>query len=94
MPIISIDCQSGPREILSEKYSSERTVGIVEEKYGVLIEEFDSEEKNIQGIANAILLLINDKAKMSEYSARGIERAYQFSNEVCREKIISLIEGK
>ena len=93
LPIVSIDCQSGPREILSEHYSSDRVRGIIKEKFGMLVEESVSEEKNIQGIADAILMLINDQAKMSEYRSRGIERAYQFSNDVYREKIISLIEG-
>ena len=68
-------------------------MGIVKEKYGVLVEESANEERNIQQVADAILSLVNDEAKMSEYRARGVERARQFSNEVYRDKMIALIEG-
>ncbi|MBE6596318.1 MAG: glycosyltransferase [Ruminococcaceae bacterium] len=92
LPIIALDCQSGPREILSEHYTSSRTVGIVEEKYGVLVEESSSEDLIIHYLAQAILSLLNDTEKMQIYRNLSIGRANQFNNDVYKEKIISLIE--
>lgn len=93
LPIISIDCQSGPREILSSEYSSERIKGISEEQYGVLVEECESDERNAELLANAILSLVNNPEKMQEYRSRGRSRAYQFSNEVYCRKLTELIES-
>lgn len=92
LPIIAVDCQSGPREILSESYNSIRTQGVVKEKYGVLVEEAPSEEQIVEYLAQAILLLINDTESMKKYQKIGIERANQFNNDVYKRKIISLIE--
>lgn len=39
LPIVSVDCHSGPREILSKNYSSEAIQDIKFEQYGVLVDE-------------------------------------------------------
>ncbi len=92
-PIVSVDCKSGPREILSEIYSSAPVQGILEEKYGVLVENSDSEEQIVEFLSKAILLLINSEEKRSRYRNNGETRANQFNNEIYKNKIINIIES-
>ena len=92
LPIVSMDCLSGPREILSEEYTSTRTVGVQEEKYGVLVEESVSEEQIIANLSQAIIHTLNDRELMHSLRVRAIIHARQFGNEAYKEKIISLIE--
>lgn len=84
---VSFDCISGPREILSEVYSSEPITGTVYEKYGIL-----TENNNTDLLAQTIIDLIKDNIKVSYYKTAGPERAMYFSLERYRNKIIDLIE--
>lgn len=92
-PIISVDCKSGPREMLDE-YSEDNI--LIEKfeyaKYGMLTcnfkqdEEFNIEIDSNHGIfANAINNLMDDNSKLFTYTNLGKRRAYEFdSNEIIK----------
>ena len=92
-PIVSVDCQSGPREILSAQYSPSPVKGILEEEYGVLVENAASEERIIDLLSKAFLLLMNNKEKRDKYRSNGLTRANQFNNQVYEKKIVEIIES-
>ena len=93
LPVVSMDCMSGPREILSHAYSSTRVIGIQNEKYGILVEEADAEEKNIENLSCAILQALSQEAILATLKQQAYARARTFGNEVYAKKIISLIEN-
>lgn len=87
IPVISTDCKSGPREILSEEnkeYSKLKEVYYA--KYGVLVPNFDAngfdDNKELtleeKVLAEAIDSLLNDEEKINEYRTRGLERLQEF----------------
>ena len=80
--VVSVDCKSGPREILSEKYTPERVKGVVFEKYGVLTEESD---RVAELLKEAVLSI--DKEKWEYYRKVGPERAKDFSLDKYRKKL-------
>ena len=91
LAVVAVDCLSGPREILSEKYSTEPVSGIVFEKYGVLVENAEYDEKLAKLISQAVLGRIKKNA-VSRYQSIGRERAAQFSLDRYCEKINGLFE--
>ena len=86
-PVISTDCKSGPREILSNNtdYDIELT-DIDYSDYGILIPNFDYSD-NIEDInlnykeiimADAIKYLLDNPQKLNEYKDKGIKRLNKF----------------
>ena len=89
IPIISTDCQSGPREILSP--SSDITLQLKNDieisKYGLLTPVNDA-----KSLEKAMKLFMNDKNKLDEYKLKAFDRANDFNkNKIIKEwlKIIS-----
>lgn len=86
-PVISTDCESGPREILSElKGEYFELIETHYAEYGVLVPNFESEgfnnnitidnEENI--LADTISYLLNNEDKANEYRIRGLKRLEEF----------------
>ena len=90
LPIVAVDCQTGPREILSAKYSPEPVYGIRHEKYGILVE--NNAEGFEERFANAVLQLSSNQKEMLAYSKIGIQRAKDFSLEHYQEKLQQLLK--
>ena len=103
VPIISVDCKSGPREILYQKPELGITARKVElADYGIICPPFDEEEnwdaKEITNsqihFSSAIEVLLNDKKLYSVYASKAFERANNFSFEECKKKYNELITGE
>ena len=92
-PIVSVECKSGPREILDEEYSNEKIVGIKPARYGILVE--DSNEDSEFGIrfAEAVSFLLKNENLREEYKMKSLKRSKDFSIERYREKIVELIQS-
>lgn len=92
LAVVSLDCLSGPREILSEKYDVKPVEGIRFEKYGVLVENFEDENKLIETFAKAAVELAKDEGRIEAYKQIGLPRANDFSLEVFKDKLTALFE--
>ena len=75
LPVISTDCQSGPREILAPKTEPEKilTEGIEHAEYGILTPVNDADQMHL-----AMKHLIEDAADRERYRSKSLERAKQF----------------
>ncbi len=90
LPIVAVDCRSGPREILSADYTPEPVRGIKHEKYGILVEEgSDGFEERF---SEAILQLWNNKNEMAYYRELAPQRAKDFSLERYQDKLKVLLD--
>lgn len=87
IPVVSTDCKSGPREIISPNSNPQKKITEIEMgEYGILIPPFSGEilESNVKLtneehlLAKAIIKLYKDKKLRNEYSEYGKERARHF----------------
>ncbi|MBR3508975.1 MAG: glycosyltransferase [Lachnospiraceae bacterium] len=90
VPIVSVDCRSGPKEILSRQYDGRRVEGMSFEKYGVLVENQDLTFP--ETYAEAVVRILNDHEKLSEYRQLALERAEEFSKANYCKKMEKMIE--
>lgn len=86
-PIVSVDCFSGPREILApETDFSKQTESIEIAKFGILTSTFKNEvnfedsELSVSEInfANAINRILKDERLREDYAKKGLTRAMDF----------------
>lgn len=99
-PVLSADCKSGPREILTSESLKDRTTGIEYGAYGILFEEVtdsqDYDAKNIENcdrnIAMALENVLWNTKLLVEYGKKAQKRAADFSYEVYTEKLLKIIE--
>lgn len=81
VPVISTDCLSGPREILSPK-EKEGTIDYQnnEKRFGVLVPPFDNTNNEYveNKILDEIVSFINNKEKSQIYSEKAYERIKDF----------------
>lgn len=103
LPILSVDCESGPKEILTIKKDLFKTIDNESyEKYGVLLPILPSKEDysidNIDNshriFSNTLVNILKNKEVMSEYSKLSMQRAREFNNDTFTEKFIECLEGK
>lgn len=90
LAVVAVDCLSGPKEILSEKYDIKPVEGIYFEKYGVLVENYSDESKMVEDFAHAVIELANSESRLLQYKNSGKVRANNFSLEVFKGKLNNL----
>jgi N-acetylgalactosamine-N,N'-diacetylbacillosaminyl-diphospho-undecaprenol 4-alpha-N-acetylgalactosaminyltransferase len=88
LPIISTDCKSGPREILSPNTDINKTVinDIELGQYGIL-----TPTKNTDLLTKAMEILYADKKLYTEYEKKSQERIEAFSANTIYRQYIQLI---
>lgn len=92
LAVVSVDCLSGPREILSDNYSVNPISGIVYERYGILVENNANQRDLVLLFSEALYALINSHEMLNMYRTRGEQRAREFSIDVYKRKLYSLLE--
>lgn len=102
VPVVSVDCKSGPREILySDADLSCNTSKIELADYGIICPSFTNVDdwdlnrisENQKTFANAIVMLLNNPELHSDYAKKAFERAKYFSLEECKKKYLEVIMG-
>lgn len=83
--VIATNCESGPAEILAEKYPYQVS-GVSQEKNGILCEL-----NNVQGVCSALKLFENESVRTS-YAAKSRDCAKQFSYQAFQEKVVAIID--
>lgn len=85
-PVVSVDCKSGPREILNPKDDiSKESIGIEYCENGILVKQFeisanlDMEIFNSENLfAEALLNILNDESMRTKYEIVGKNRVLDF----------------
>lgn len=97
LPIISVDCPSGPREILTGEALNVVCETIEYSKYGILVPPFSSdcsyEPEKEKILAQAIVEIISDREKAEYYKKAGAVRVCDFSFDVYKKKILQILEN-
>ena len=102
LPVIAADCNSGPREILSEGSSEIKAMNIEEVDYGILVPPANIEQLK-QGIveniseddrllAKAIIMFFKDKDKRTLYKEKAAYRVKEFSFANFKKKMDLIID--
>lgn len=101
LPVISTDCNFGPKEILNDDYKADVN-DIFYADYGILVPKFKLDRFNKYDLqlsredkllAEAITKLLSDKKLIDEYSKKALKRIEYFSPSVITENWIQLIES-
>ena len=87
---LCVDCESGPREILSETFVPIPIQKTIHEKYGVLCPNAKDDATVAHSLAEAMIELGQNPEELRAYQSISLERAPCFSGEVYKKKLIAL----
>lgn len=99
IPVVSVNCRSGPAEILDDEapYETDRTIY---GDYGIICPEITEKECSDEGkaaekekiFADAVMSLVTDSAMYGKYSDASEKRASDFSNESYRSGLMEILD--
>lgn len=101
LPVISTDCNAGPRELLAPNTDFNKSADKMEmEEYGILTPVCDGREYSANDpltyeetqLANAMLLILENKSVANDYRKKSLERGLQFEKEKIIEQWCDEIE--
>lgn len=98
LPVVAVDCKSGPREILNDEVGGEQCSGFEEAKYGILVKqtsnlEFKNDiDEDDDVLAETIANMLLNKDKLLEYKRLSAKRVNDFSVESYRIKLVKILE--
>lgn len=100
LPVIAVNCKSGPAEILMKEYKEVTLKEPLETDYGILLPEAGREknldsgviEREEQIMAEAILSLLQNREKYAYYSEQAKKRAADFSDEAYKKKLVKMMQ--
>lgn len=103
LPILSVDCKSGPREILAPNTNLNTVANeYSEEEYGVLVPPVEETEDylNVQikecdrNLEEGIVRMYNNDNLRFNYIKKGREHVKEYNYNIFKKKLIEEIEGK
>lgn len=95
-PIISTDCNSGPREILVQNdYDSSINYGIDKERFGILVPDPTMEDQDLveSQLANSIIDVLRHQEIYEHFSKQALQRVQIFSVDNVIDQWVDLIEN-
>lgn len=98
LPVVAVDCLCGPREILSDGPVDRVCTKVEEAEYGILVPPARSAEfstditQDDRMLADGILVMLHDPAKMEQYRKKAYDRMHKFSYEAYYERIMKIFE--
>lgn len=100
--VISVDCETGPREILCKEEKQDEITDIHYGDYGILVRHIEKTrnysktelEKSEEILANAIIHVLKDEKLAEHYRWAAQRRVRDFSEKVYLQKLISMIEER
>lgn len=98
LPVIAVDCKSGPREILNEEVGGEKCKGMEEASYGILVSQTDETEFSYEIneadriLARAIIDVLNNREKLELSKRVAAKRAEEFSFDNYEIALIRMLE--
>ena len=101
MPILAVDCKSGPREILTLGDLNKEADSLEMCEYGIITQavttsnnyEFDYFEKCDYDLASSIKYLLDNDELLNKYSEKSKERANEFTYEYFKKNLKNILES-
>lgn len=98
--VISVDCETGPREILCKELQQEDITDVTYADYGILVKQINKTrdymktklEKSEKILAEAIIDVLKNKKLEEYYKEAAQKRVQDFSEKEYLQKLISMIE--
>lgn len=92
-PIISTDCDFGPRELLAPDTDFRKKTNQIEyAEYGVLVPVMTQEDQSIKMMADAVLQMLGNEQLRADYQKKSAERIKKFEIEQTAKEWFSMLE--
>ena len=100
LPVVAVDCKSGPREILNAEIGGEKCINLEEAQFGILVkqsekrEQLDYIDEDDIVLADAIIKILKDKNRLKQYGDVAVKRVADFSFEHYRRELTKILEER